>query len=36
MKAVVQERYGSSGVLTLADIERPEIGDDGVMVEAGD
>jgi NADPH:quinone reductase-like Zn-dependent oxidoreductase len=33
MKAVIQKRYGSSGVLTVADIERPEVGDAGVLVE---
>jgi NADPH:quinone reductase-like Zn-dependent oxidoreductase len=32
MKAIVQDRYGSSGVLTLRDLGIPAIGDDGVLV----
>jgi NADPH:quinone reductase-like Zn-dependent oxidoreductase len=32
MKAIVQDRYGPAGVLAARDIERPEIGDDGVLV----
>ncbi len=32
MKAIVQDEYGSADVLRLADIDRPEIGDDGVLV----
>ncbi|HUE85794.1 MAG TPA: NAD(P)-dependent alcohol dehydrogenase [Vicinamibacterales bacterium] len=33
MNAVVQEAYGSSGVLGVVDIERPDVGDAGVLVE---
>lgn len=33
MKAIVQDRYGSSGVLALRDLDVPEIGDDGVLVQ---
>jgi hypothetical protein len=32
MKAVVQDRYGSAGVLALRDIAKPEIGDGDVLV----
>ena len=32
MKAIVQERYGSTDVLELEDIDKPEIGDDDVLV----
>ena len=32
MKAIVQDKYGSSEVLELRDIERPEIGDDEVLL----
>jgi len=32
MKAVVQDRYGSPDVLELRDIEKPEVGDDDVLV----
>src|SRR4051812_34744839 len=32
MKAIMQERYGPADGLTLRDIERPEIGDDEVLV----
>jgi len=33
MKAIVQDRYGSSRVLALRDLEMPAIGDDGVLVQ---
>src|SRR5215210_8883045 len=32
MKAVVQDTYGSPDVLELRDIDKPEIGDDEVLV----
>jgi NADPH:quinone reductase-like Zn-dependent oxidoreductase len=32
MKAIVQDEYGSPDVLELRDIDRPEIGDDEVLV----
>lgn len=32
MKAIVQDRYGSADVLELRDIDKPEVGDDGVLV----
>lgn len=32
MKAMVQDRYGSAEVLRARDIDRPEVGDDGVLV----
>ncbi|WP_217180029.1 NAD(P)-dependent alcohol dehydrogenase [Streptomyces sp. AC495_CC817] len=32
MKAIVQERFGPPDVLRLADIDRPEVGADGVLV----
>ena len=32
MKAIVQDSYGSADVLELRDIERPEVGDDEVLV----
>src|SRR6187397_2811033 len=32
MKAIVQERYGAADVLKLEDIDRPELGDDEVLV----
>jgi NADPH:quinone reductase-like Zn-dependent oxidoreductase len=32
MKAVVQETYGSAGVLQLSDVEKPAIGSDDVLV----
>ena len=33
MKAIVQEGYGSAGVLKLREIETPSAGSDGVLVE---
>jgi NADPH:quinone reductase-like Zn-dependent oxidoreductase len=32
MKAIVQDEYGSPDVLELREIDRPEVGDDGVLV----
>jgi NADPH:quinone reductase-like Zn-dependent oxidoreductase len=32
MKAIAQERYGDASVLALADMARPEAGEDGVLV----
>ena len=32
MKAIVRDTYGSAGVLELGDIDKPEIGDDEVLV----
>ena len=32
MKAIAQDKYGSSDVLELKDIDKPEIGDDEVLV----
>ena len=32
MKAIVQDRYGSADVLRLRDIDRPELGNDDVLV----
>jgi NADPH:quinone reductase-like Zn-dependent oxidoreductase len=32
MKAIVQDRYGSPDVLELRDVEKPVVGDDGVLV----
>src|SRR4028118_384843 len=32
MKTIVQDKYGSPDVLELRDIDRPEIGDDQVLV----
>jgi NADPH:quinone reductase-like Zn-dependent oxidoreductase len=32
MKAIVRDRYGSADVLRLEDLERPEVGDDEVLV----
>ena len=32
MKAIVQDTYGSHDVLELADVDKPEIGDDEVLV----
>lgn len=32
MKAIVQDRYGEADVLTLREIDRPAVGDDGVLV----
>ena len=32
MKAIVQDAYGSADVLELRDVDRPEIGDDEVLV----
>jgi NADPH:quinone reductase-like Zn-dependent oxidoreductase len=32
MKAMTQDRYGSADVLTLADIDRPVVGDDDVLI----
>src|SRR3979411_3513067 len=32
MKAIVQDRYGSSEVLELRDIDKPEIGADQVLL----
>jgi NADPH:quinone reductase-like Zn-dependent oxidoreductase len=33
MKAIVQERYGASGVLEIKNVEMPVIGDDGILVQ---
>lgn len=33
MKAIVQDRYGEADVLRLEEIDRPDIGDDEVLVE---
>jgi NADPH:quinone reductase-like Zn-dependent oxidoreductase len=33
MKAIVQERYGSPDVLELRDVDRPEIGENDVLVK---
>lgn len=33
MKAIVFERYGSTNVLELQDVEAPHVGDDGVLVQ---
>ena len=33
MRAIVQDTYGSAEVLKLAEIDRPEIGDDEVLVQ---
>ncbi|MBC8090571.1 MAG: NAD(P)-dependent alcohol dehydrogenase [Pseudonocardia sp.] len=35
MKAIVQDRYGSTDVLRLEDIERPAVGDGDVLVRVG-
>jgi len=32
MKAIVRDTYGSAGILELRDIDKPEIGDDEVLV----
>lgn len=32
MKAIVQDRYGSPGVLELREVERPPVGDREVLV----
>ena len=32
MKAIVQDEYGSPDMLELREIDRPEVGDDGVLV----
>jgi NADPH:quinone reductase-like Zn-dependent oxidoreductase len=32
MKAIMQSRYGSAGVLETVDVDKPEIGDDEVLV----
>ena len=32
MKAIVQDRYGSAGVLQARDIDMPEVGADEVLV----
>jgi NADPH:quinone reductase-like Zn-dependent oxidoreductase len=32
MKAIVQDAYGSADVLKLMDIEKPNIGDDEVLL----
>ena len=32
MRAIVQDRYGSADVLRLAEIARPEVADDEVLV----
>lgn len=32
MKAIFQDRYGSTDVLKFGDVERPEVGDDEVLV----
>src|SRR5829696_8203176 len=32
MKAIVRDTYGSAGVLELRDIDKPEIGDEEVLV----
>ena len=33
MRAIVQDAYGSADVLRLADIERPEIATDEVLLQ---
>ena len=33
MKAIVQDTYGSPDVLEFRDIDKPEIGDDEVLVQ---
>lgn len=33
MKAIVQDRYGSTNVLALRDVENPTIGDDDILVK---
>ena len=33
MRAVIQRRYGDSSVLRTADVDRPSIGPDEVLVE---
>ena len=35
MKAIVQDGYGSPDVLALREIEKPVVGDDGVLVRVG-
>ncbi|MDD5647245.1 MAG: NAD(P)-dependent alcohol dehydrogenase, partial [Candidatus Bipolaricaulis sp.] len=32
MRAIVYERYGSTDVLELRDVEKPSVADDGVLV----
>ena len=32
MKAIVQERYGSPDNLELREVEKPMVGEDGVLV----
>jgi len=32
MKAIVQDTYGSSSVLELRDIHKPQVGEDDVLV----
>src|SRR5215211_1520482 len=32
MKAIVQDRYGSADVLELRDVEKPQPGDDGLLI----
>ena len=32
MKAIVQDAYGSADVLTLREIEQPDVGDDEVRI----
>ena len=32
MKAIVRDRYGPPDVLTLEEVEKPELADDGVLV----
>ena len=32
MKAIVQDKYGSSRVLELRDTDKPEVGEDDVLV----
>ncbi|WP_374968002.1 hypothetical protein [Terrabacter sp. BE26] len=33
MKAIVQDRYGGAGVLSFADVPRPQVGEDQVLVQ---
>ena len=32
MKAIVHDRYGSTDVLELVDVDKPPLADDGVLV----
>jgi NADPH:quinone reductase-like Zn-dependent oxidoreductase len=36
MKAIIQDKYGSPDVLELQEVDRPEIGDDDVLVRVHD